>query len=74
MKQINPLAIHSESLYRMSELLAQAARDKQALETKRIRPETSRPGLGQSIWLSQKLAGLGRLAQFRGQALFNRVK
>jgi hypothetical protein len=62
MKQINPLAIHSESLYRMSELNSQASRDKLALETKRNRPGTSRQVQGQRVWLRQKLAGLGKLA------------
>jgi hypothetical protein len=71
MKQINPLAIHSESLYRMADFQAQAVRDKLALETKRSYPETSGQRQGQQDqrgWLNQKLA------QFRGLALLNRVK
>ena len=79
MKQINPLSIHSASLYRMSELHFQASKDKLALEMMRSRIETlgqghvgSRPF--QRSWLSQKAAGLGKFAPFRGQTFLNRLK
>lgn len=64
MKQINPLAIHSESLYRMSDIQSQAAMDKQALEMKRNYLETRAQFKGQRGWWG--LLRFGKLAQFRG--------
>lgn len=74
MKQINPFAVHSAGLYRISDLQAQAARAKLALETKRRRPETAGQVIGQNGWLSLGLARLSKLVHFRVQTLPGRLK
>jgi hypothetical protein len=76
MKQINPLAVHSASLYRMSELQGQAFRDNLALTTKQRNPETKPPARIHRNWWRLRLnsVGLRKPAQIKGQGLPGRLK
>jgi hypothetical protein len=76
MKQINPLAVHSTGLYQISELQAQATRDKLALATKQRNPETNPPARIHRGWWRLRLnsVSLRKPAQIKGQGLLGRLK